>query len=110
MAWPIFGGARRPLRSPEASWTSTSWKGRFRIAAEFADAVDGRHVRIAQVVEQHRHESGFVQGHGSVTSYVAGTAGDQNEWTRTHVANLRSRRRMKPSGRTSRTSLHASSL
>ena len=85
-------------------------EGKVGVATEFADAVDGRHVRIAQVVEQGGHESGLVQGHGRMTSDVAGTAGDQNAWTRIHAANLRSRRRMKPSARPPRTSLHASSL
>ena len=82
----------------------------FRVAAEFTHAIDGHSVRVAQVVEQHRRESGFVQRHGRMTSNVTGTAGDQNAWTRTHVANLHSTRRMKPFGQTSRTSLHASSL
>ena len=43
-------------------------EGEFGIAAELAHAFDGFSFRVAQVVKQHRHEPGFVQGHGSVTS------------------------------------------
>ena len=60
------------------------------VATEFPDPVHGLHLRIVQVVQEHRSVPGFVQSHRSMAANVPGSAGDQHMclggWT--HGANL----------------------